>query len=127
MSEKNYEFRKLNSTDIFPMATLINKIGIRRFKEAFQNDEFRDALSGEDGDDALEKVGISVAFDVAGIVLEALPNCKNDIYGLLADVSNVEREELEKMEPAAFFEMIIDFIKKPELKDFMKVASKLFK
>ena len=120
MSEKNYEFRKLNSTDIFPMATLINKIGIRRFKEAFQNDEFRDALSGEDGDNALEKVGISVAFDVAGIVLEALPNCKNDIYGLLTDVSNVEREELEKMEPAAFFEMIIDFIKKPELKDFMK-------
>ena len=79
------------------------------------------------GDNALEKVGISVAFDVAGIVLEALPNCKNDIYGFLAAVSNVEREELEKMEPAAFFEMIIDFIKKPELKDFMKVASKLFK
>ena len=42
-------------------------------------------------------------------------------------MSNVEREKLEKMEPAAFFEMIIDFIKKPELKDFMKVASKLFK
>lgn len=127
MSEKTYEFRKLNSTDIFPMATLINKIGIRRFKEVFRNDEFKNALDGETGENALEEIGIGVAFDIAGIVLEALPSCKSNIYSLLSDVSNIELEELEKMEPAAFFEMIIDFIKKPELRDFMKVASKLFK
>lgn len=127
MSEKTYEFRKLNSTDIFPMATLINKIGIRRFKEVFRNDEFKNALDGETGENALEEIGIGVAFDIASIVLEALPSCKSNIYSLLSDVSNIELEELEKMEPAAFFEMIIDFIKKPELRDFMKVASKLFK
>lgn len=127
MSEKIYEFRKLNSTDIFPMATLINKIGIRRFKEVFRNDEFKNALDGETGENALEEIGIGVTFDIAGIVLEALPSCKSNIYSLLSDVSNIELEELEKMEPAAFFEMIIDFIKKPELRDFMKVASKLFK
>lgn len=127
MSEKTYEFRKLNSTDIFPMAALINKIGIRRFKEAFQNDDFKNALTDENSDDALEKLGMGVVFDIVGIILEALPSCKDDIYNMLTSVSSTEREELEKMTPADFFEMIVDFIKKPELADFMKVASKLFK
>lgn len=125
MSKKAYEFRTLCSKDIFPMVTLINKIGIAKFKDAFQSDGIQKIISG--GEKNLEAIGISVAFELAGIVLEALPKCEDDIYNMLSNVSNVKRKELEKMDMGTFFEMIVDFIQKPEFKDFMKVVSKLFK
>ena len=125
MSEKAYEFRTLCSKDIFPMTKLINKIGVKNFRDAFQSDAIQKALSG--GEKNLEAIGINVAFELAGIVLEALPKCEDDIYDMLASVSNMKRKDLEKMEMGTFFEMIVDFIQKPEFKDFMKVVSKLFK
>lgn len=122
--ETTYEFRTLNSKDIFPMANLLNKIGIRKFKEAFQNDELSKLMSGNKN---LEAIGVTVAFDIAGIVLEALPNCENEIFDILTSVSNLKRKEIEALDMGTFFNMIVDFIKKPEFKDFMKVVSKLFK
>ena len=122
---KIYEFRKLTSKDIFPMTKLINKIGVSRFKDAFQSDGIQKAISG--GEKNLEAIGINIAFEIAGIVLEAIPNCEDDIFKMLESVSNLNRKELEKMGMGTFFEMIVDFIQKPEFKDFMKVVSKLFK
>lgn len=122
--ETTYEFRKLNSKDIFPMSKLLNKIGIRKFKEAFQNDELTKLMSGEKN---VEAIGVTVAFDLAGIILEALPNCENEIFDMLASVSNLKRKEIESLDMGTFFNMIVDFIKKPEFRDFISVVSKLFK
>lgn len=122
--ETTYEFRTLTSKDIFPMARLLNKIGIRKFKEAFQNDELTKMMSGEKN---VEAIGVTVAFDIAGIILEALPNCENEIFDMLTSVSNLKRKEIETLDIGTFFNMIVDFIKKPEFKDFIQVVSKLFK
>lgn len=123
MSEKQYEFRELTSKDIFPMFKLLNKIGFKQFKECFNSDEVKKAIGTKEG---VEAVGIAVVFDIAGIIVQNIPSCEDEIYKLLENVSNMKQKEIEKMPMAEFFEMIVDFIQKPEFKDFFKVVSRLF-
>lgn len=120
MSDK-YEFRELCTKDMFPMLKIMNKIGIREFKECFQNVDVSKA--GEN----VEAVGMSVFFDVAGIVVSNLPNCETEIYDMLASVSNLDKKDIQKMPMSDFVEMIVEFVKKPEFADFFKVVSRLFK
>lgn len=126
MDERKYEFRELCAEDMFPMFKLMNKIGIRQFKNAFQSPEIVAAAKKAANGDT-ESLGVSIVFDIAGIIIENLPNCESDIYTMLASVSNLEQQQIRKMNMAEFFEMIVDFIKKPEFKDFFKVVSRLFK
>lgn len=129
MSEKPYSFRELCSKDIFPMFKLINKIGFKEFKNCFQSNAVKEAAAkmkdGKSG--GVEAVGMGIVFDIAGIIVEHLPYCDDEIYSMLANVSNLNKKEIEKLPMATFFEMIVDFVKKPEFADFFKVVSGLFK
>lgn len=71
-------------------------------------------------------VGMNVAFDLANVICERIPACESEIFALLSNVSGMPVEEIESLEFGAFFEMIIEFIKKPEFRDFIKVVSKSF-
>lgn len=136
MSETNikpYEFRTLSAEDIFPMFNIINKIGITEIKTFIEGGGMKDVLSafitGDDNKDenSVTKLGISVFFELASIILRNLPKCENDVFQLLSSTSNLSVEQVRKLDLATFTEMIIDFVKKEEFKDFIKVVSKLFK
>lgn len=122
-----YKFRELTSKDIFPMCKLIKKIGVMKLKSAFDSVDVKNAVSKTKGkkatDEAMSNLGVTVMFEIVGIILEDLPNCEKEIYDFLASVSDVEQADIEKMSIATFAQMIIDFIKKPEFKDFFKVVS----
>lgn len=79
-----YNFRKLNSTDIFPVCTILSKIGIREFKDCFDGSNvaafFKDGKLDDNGKMAL---GASVTFDVIGVVLGNMEKCKNEIFRFL--------------------------------------------
>jgi len=125
---KRYEFRRLNSTDIFAMASLISKIGLKDFAGAFQNEDIvRTIKSAENKstEDLAAKVGIGVVLNIADKLLENLPKCEKEIYRLLSRVSGLPEEEIRNFEPAEFAEMVIDFCKKEELRDFISAVSKL--
>lgn len=137
---KRYEFRKLGAPDVFDMVRIINKIGIKEFKSCFQGDGIKDLIRGlieaekEDaekeagGDDSnIVRVGMGVAMEIASVLFEKLPTIENDLYKLLAQTSNLTVEEIKAPGNAVmFFEMVIDFLKKEEFPDFMRVVSKLF-
>lgn len=125
MSEKAYKFRTLTSVDIFPMCKIMDKIGFKKFKDCFQSDEIKNLIGK--GPDGIESVGLAIVIDIAGIVIENIPSCQDDIFEMLASVSNMKKKDIEKMELGTFTEMIFDFFHKPEFKDFFKVVSKLFK
>ena len=136
MSETNikpYEFRTLGAEDIFPMFNIINKIGITEIKTFIEGGGMKDVLSAFITDDdnkdenSVTKLGISVFFELASIILRNLPKCENDVFQLLSSTSNLSVDEVRKLDLATFTEMIIDFVKKEEFKDFIKVVSKLFK
>lgn len=148
--DKPYVFRTLNATDVFLMFKLIKKIGIEEFRACLDSDmiekavliaekkreEAEEAEQAEQAeaeqteteiDNLFEIVGVSVALEAANIIITNIPKCETDIYNLLSQTSNLSVEEVKNLDMVTFFEMIVDFVKKDEFKDFMKVVSKLFK
>lgn len=129
---KAYELRRLTADDVFPMFQIISKIGIKEFKKCFESPEImqmmKGAASGNEGqDDVVKSVGMTVAFDLAGIIVSNLASCKNDIYQFLAQLSGMTTKEIAGLPMMTFFEMIIDVFKKDEFKDFFQVVAKLLK
>jgi hypothetical protein len=129
---KAYELRRLTADDVFPMFQIISKIGIKEFKKTFESPEvmqmIKSAASGEkDRDEVQTSVGMTVAFDLAGIIMSNLGSCKNDIYQFLAQLSGMTTKEVAGLPMMTFFEMVIDVIKKDEFKDFFQAVAKLFK
>ena len=129
---KAYELRDLTADDMFPMIQIISKIGIREFKSCFESDNVKklaaEITSGKASKDELKAtVGVTVAFDLASVILSNLPNCRDDIYLLLSQLSGMTAKEVAKLPMMTFVEMIIEVIKKKEFADFFQAAVKLFK
>lgn len=153
VDEKPYIFRTLGAQDVFLMVRILNKIGFRQVKECLSADNIQAlinaAVSGSDAQDAqqgaqdaaqetqdaqadqesvLASVGVGVAIDAFGLLLENLPKCEADIYQLLAQTSNLSVDTIKAPGNAVMFmEMIVDFLHKKEFGDFFKVAKKLLK
>lgn len=134
--EKAYTFRKLGAPDIFLLAKIISKIGINELKACFEADGIRNmimsafaqAKDGSEDESSFIGVGISVTLELANTILANLPKCENEIYQLLAQTSDKDVDEIKAPGNAVmFFDMLIDFIKKDEFRDFFKAASRLFK
>ena len=135
--DKPYTFRLLGAPDIFLMAKIIKQIGIKEFKACFESDGITSLIQnamdekkakGKDDNTNVIGVGVGVALEIADVILGNLPKCENDIYQMLSQTSNLTVEEIKAPGNATMFiEMVIDFIKKEEFRDFIKVVSRLFK
>ncbi len=127
---KPYTLKPLTSKDSFSMIKIIRKFGVGEFKKCF-DPKLVGQIVNEQGEVKGEKlasiVGVNIAFDVASIVLENLPNCEDEIYDFLTQISDMKRKDIEKMSMVTFFEMIVDVVQKEEFKDFFGVVSRLFK
>ena len=133
---KPYTFRLLGAPDIFLMTKIISQIGIKEFKACFESESIKSLIANmmaadkKEGkeDSNIVSVGVGVAVELAGVILGNPPKCEADIYQLLSQTSNLTVEEIKAPGNAVMFlEMVIDFIKKEEFPDFIKVVSKLFK
>ena len=129
---KPYKFRRLEASDVFLMSKIIGKIGIKEFKNCFDGEGIESLIgSAKKGkkanDSSIVSVGVAVATEIAGVIFSHLPNCESDIYQMLANVSGMTPDQVKKLDFITFTEMVIDFIKKEEFGDFIKVVSKLFK
>ena len=135
----NYKMRKLNATDIFPMLNIISKIGLRNIKSLVNdgtietivaNARAEKSANGENKPqkrDALERVGISLFLELGDIVCGNIMKCQDDIFNFLAALCEVEPDELKNIGMDEFAELVIAFLKKDELGDFMKAVSKFLK
>lgn len=150
----DYELRALQATDIFPMVKILNKIGFKKIKEYLSPEKIKEFTSfiadssavdpegseqPEDGSEvvaadpdrnleqAVTMVGFTFVMDVAGLVLENLPSCENEIYSFLASVANMKAQDIRTIGMADFANMIVDILQKEEFKDFFKAVSRLLK
>ena len=134
---KPYTFRKLSSPDVFPMMKIIGLIGVNEFTACFENDFIINTISSlfgkkEENEEGKKEsgatiVGVSVALEIVNVLFNNLPKCEKYIYQLLSQTSNLTEDEVKALDMVVFLEMIVDFIKKDEFKDFTKVASGLLK
>ena len=134
---KPYVFRTLSTVDVFPMFKIISAIGINEFMMCLESDSLKAVVNmltseeesvGEDDVDNIIAMGAIAGFlEIANVILGNIGKCEKDIYQLLSQTSNLTIDQIKGLDMVIFFEMVIDFIKKDEFKDFIKVVSKLFK
>ena len=130
---KPYTLKRLQSRDIFPMLRILSKINFKELKACFSSPEIAAAvakLSDEEDantDEIFSAVGVGVVLDVAGVIINNIAYCDKEIYSFLAQISGMSVEDIMNLDAVVFFEMIVDVIKKPEFRDFIKVASGLLK
>ena len=125
-----YTFRKLSSTDMFLMFKIIGRIGINDLLKSFGEDKVKEIASvvtGNKNENALTLVGVTVTLELVNFILANIHKCERDIYELLSNTSNLSFEQVKELDFATFTGMVIDFIKKEEFKDFIKVVLKSFK
>ncbi len=132
MSEATYTLRSLQGADIFPMSAIIKKIGVKEFKNAFQDEEIKGLVQSINNGDmskdaAANQAGMTVILNIVDVVLGNLPRAEKDIYKFLASLSGMKPNEVAALPMATFTGMVIDVIQKDEFKDFIKVVSRLFK
>ena len=131
MTDKAFELRQLTADDIFPMFQIISKIGVREFKSCFESEEVRKAImdmaSGAKDQANVSAVGLTVAVDIAGVIISNLYKCKDDIYQLLSQLSGMKTKEIANFPMTTFLEMIVAVVKKEEFKDFFQGVTKLLK
>jgi hypothetical protein len=127
--EKPYTFRRLSSADVFPMMRIIGAIGLNEFTACFEKDGIQKLIANaaKEETEISSIVGVSVILEIANVICGNLPKCETYIYQLLSQTSNLSVDEIKELDMVVFLEMVIDFIKKDEFKDFIKVASKLLK
>lgn len=127
--EKPYTFRPLGATDMMPMFRIIGKIGIDEFSNCFNSSAVQSIIKSgkKDASAITDKVGIKIFLDAGNVVINHIPDCEQEIFELLASVSNLSVDEVKAFGFVTFTRMIIDFVKKEEFKDFIGVVSELFK
>ncbi len=117
-TEKKYELRPLVATDMGVICKIITAIGVRQFKECFNVGDIKNM--------DVEKIGFSVVFDIAGIIISNIPKAENEIQSFLASLTGMTVPAIKKMPFADYGELIIEVITKQEFQDFFKRVMKLF-
>lgn len=133
--EKKYELRALKASDFFLVTRILSKIGVKECKQCFESIEIKNAVRNmvaeQDGDKLdnadVASIGMSVVFDIAGVVLGNMENCEKDIYQLLSRLSGLKTTEIADMPMAEFGEMVIEVIKHEGFRDFFTAVIKQFK
>lgn len=131
---KPYTFRPLGGEDVFLMFKIIGKIGVKEFNACFENDGIKHLVAGmmgekmakADDEASVSVTYISVILEVADVLFNNIAKCENEVFQMLSQTSNLSVAQVKKLPLAQFTEMVIDFIKKEEFRDFIKVVSRLF-
>ena len=122
----DYVLRPLTADDIFPMCTIIAKIGAQDFKKCLETPGVMEAITGQ-GEVNIDKVGMAVMADMGVLVLAHLEECRADIYRFMSSLSGIPVSDFPKMTPGKFACMVIKFFRKEDFRDFFTEVSELFK
>jgi hypothetical protein len=124
--EKSYTMRELEGDDAFLMISILSKIGIERLKKCMEANAVKSAVKimmdnstdAKAKDEAMNSIGIALMLEFASTVMERLPECRTEIYTLLAQVTGEKYEEIAHMKLIPLTKLIKEFFRKPEFPDF---------
>lgn len=132
--EKTYTLRDLTGDDLFMMVGIVNKIGLDRLKSCMETVRVKDAIATlanskdeAEKEKAMSSVGMMVMLEIVSAVLERLPDCKEEIYELLALVSGQKRDDIAHMKLIPLTRMVKEFFRKPEFPDFFTEVFELLR
>lgn len=123
--EPEIQLRELKSTDMGTICKIITAIGARQFKDCFNVDSVSN-VRGEDGKINVDEIGMSIFFDVAGIVISNIPKAEDEIMRFVASVAGMSMKEVQNLSFAEYGELIVRIVTKKEFQDFFSRVMKLF-
>lgn len=118
MENNRFKIRDLCTDDIFPICDIIGKCGIAEFKNCF--------LKNPEQQESNREAGINIVFEMAGIICRNISSCKNELYSFLSGISEMTEEEIRKLLPSEFINLLKVVLTKKEIKDFFMAVSGLF-
>lgn len=128
--QKKWKFRRLNAKDVFLLLPVLKKIGINNLRKCWSGDIVQGIAAANKGkayDQQVDAATMGAMLEFGQVLIEGLDNCENEIFNLLEKTSNLSRAEIENLEFVELPSMIMDFVKKDEFKDFLKVAQSFIK
>lgn len=115
--ERPYTLRKLKDGDLFPLLSLMRKLGINEFKDV--------VTSFAKGDD-VQKIGVGVILGLADVIIANLDGAAGEaIYSFYSSMSGIPVEEMKEMEFGTLPMMIYDSFSEVKNTSFFKVLAKL--
>ena len=118
VEEKKYNLRPLVATDMGQICKIITAVGVRQFKEAFNQDD----IKGK----SVEAAGIDVLLGIAGIAFSNIPKAEEEIRTFVASVTGMSLDQVRQLPFADYGEIILDIVTKQEFQDFFGRVMKLF-
>lgn len=123
----DYQLRKIKSTDLGKVCKILSKIGIKEIADGISNANIPKLKEGvEPNEDQAVNAGIQVAAACGDVVLRNMDKCIDEILDYLVELSGIEKEIIND-DPVMMMEMVIDYFKKEEFKDFSRVVSKFMR
>lgn len=126
MMEKKYELRSPKADDMFLMFRILSKVGVKNLKNCFSTGDVMAAIRGEGKQDS-EAVGLSVALEIASVLMEHMDDAKKDIFTFLSNLSGMKASEIAALEMADFAQMVIEVIQLEGFRDFFQRVFALLK
>lgn len=118
VEEKKYNLRPLVATDMGQICKIITAVGVRQFKEAFNQDD----IKGK----SVEAAGIDVLLGIAGIAFSNIPKAEEEVQTFVASVTGMSLDQVRHLPFADYGEIILDIVTKQEFQDFFGRVMKLF-
>lgn len=116
MENTTLTMRRLRADDIFTMMRILSKIGVNDLRSALPT---KNAIQRvREGCETAENLGITTALMLADKLLARLPDCKAEIYTLLADLSGKTPAEIAALDMGVFAEAVFTLMVSEDFRDF---------
>ena len=97
MENEALTMRRLRADDLFTMMRILSKIGVNDLRSVMPTKTAIQRV--REGSESAESLGVTVALMIADKLLARLPDCKAEIYTLLADLSGKTPAEIAALAP----------------------------
>ena len=124
------ELRRLQATDLFGMVRILNKIGLKNFKDVLDVNEIKEmgkSITDDNATQVMSDIGVNVIMKALAVIIEHLPSVETDLHNFVGSVANMKAKDVAKMDIGEYMDLLIAIAQKEEFMDFFNRASKLIK
>lgn len=123
-ANKAYELGELKADHLFLLVRVLSKAGLRDIADAIKA-TIDEAKAGGASSMDVEEIGFGVIVQIAAIVAERLPDCKDELYAFLAAVTDLEAQQVAELGVIDFTDLVTDVIGMDGFRDFFMRVAKL--
>ena len=116
MENEALTMRRLRADDLFTMMHILSKIGVNDLRSVMPTKTAVQRV--REGNESAESLGVTVALMLADKLLARLPDCKAEIYTLLADLSGKTPAEIAALDMGVFAEAVFTLMVSEDFRDF---------